>query len=96
VALKGKLEVWQNLLPELKRIKSVFTPAMICPCCGHETSNPPHASMFSCSSDSCNTRWGKRLDTSGALNLFLMPNGEDSANTPEDQDPLDRYGADFI
>lgn len=96
VALKGKLEVWQNLLPELQRIRSIITPAMICPCCGHETSNPPQASMFSCSSDSCNTRWGKRRDTSGAMHVFLMPNGEDPSNPPDGQDALERYGADFL
>jgi hypothetical protein len=96
VALKGKLDVWQYLLPELQRIRSIITPGMICPCCAHETSNPPQASMFSCSSDSCNTRWGKRQDTSGALHVFLMPNGEDPVNPPDGQDSLERYGADYL
>lgn len=96
VALKGKLVVWESLHPELTRIRSLIIPAMICPCCGHETSNSPQASMFFCSSDSCNTRWGKRSDASGEMRLFLMPNGEDPADPPEGQEPLERYGADFI
>ena len=30
------------------------------------------------------------------MHVFLMPNGEDPSDTPQDHDPLDRYGADFI
>lgn len=96
VALKGKLEVWKKVLAELKRIRSLILPATICPSCGHETSNPPQDSMFSCSSDSCATRWGKRPDTTGTLRVFLMPNGEDPSDPPNGQDPLERYGADFL
>jgi hypothetical protein len=69
---------------------------MICPCCGEITSNSPIASMFSCSSDSCNTRWGKRQDSNEIMHVFLMPNGEDPSNTPHDKDPLNRFGADFL
>ena len=88
--------IWQGLIAELDRVTRLFTPAMICPCCGSTTSNAPQASMFSCSSDSCSTRWGKRQDANGGMHLFLMPNGEDSSNPPHGQDPLDRYGADFL
>jgi hypothetical protein len=96
VTLKGKLAVWEHLRSELTRIRSLITPAMICPCCGHETSNPPQASMFQCSSDSCDTRWGKRRDAFGTMHLFLMPNGEEPDNPPKGQNALDRYGADFL
>ena len=30
------------------------------------------------------------------MHVFLMPNGEDPSNPPHGQDPLDRYGADFL
>jgi hypothetical protein len=93
---EGTLVIWQELLAELDHVTKLFSPAMICPCCGRTTSNAPEASMFSCSSDSCSTRWGKRQDAKGCMHLFLMPNGEDSSNPPHGQDPLDRYGADFL
>jgi hypothetical protein len=96
-ALKAKLDVWQKLLPELERIRSVILPALVCPCCGHETTHPPNASMFSCSfGPSCKTRWGKRPDATGTMHVFLMPNGEDPDDLPEGQYALDRYGADFL
>jgi len=90
------LVIWQELLAELHRVSRLFAPAMICPCCGETTSNSPVASMFSCSSDSCSTRWGKRRDSNGFMHVFLMPNGEDPSNQQHGQDPLDRYGSDFI
>lgn len=90
------LVIWQELLAELHRVSRLFAPAMICPCCGEITSNSPIASMFSCSSDSCNTRWGKRQDSNEIMHVFLMPNGEDPSNTPHDKDPLNRFGADFL
>lgn len=90
------LVIWQELLAELHRVSRLFAPAMICPCCGETTTNTPIASMFSCSSDSCDTRWGKRRDSNGIMRVFLMPNGEDPSNPPHGHDPLDRYGADFL
>jgi hypothetical protein len=93
---ESNLLIWKELIDELERVAMEFSPAMICPCCGETTTNPPIASMFSCSSDSCSTRWGKRRDSNGIMHVFLMPNGEDPSDTPPDHDPLDRYGADFI
>jgi len=95
--LKAKLDVWQKLLPELERIRSVILPAIVCPCCGNESSHPPNAAMFSCSfGPSCKTRWGKRPDATGTLHVFLMPNGEDPSAPPHGENPLERYGADYI
>jgi hypothetical protein len=91
---EGNLVIWRELLDELNRLTRLFAPVMICPCCGETTKNSAIASMFSCSSDSCSTRWGKRRDANGNMHVFLMPNGEDASNTQ--QDPLDRFGADFI
>lgn len=93
---RANLEIWKELLAELDRVRKIIIPAMICPCCGNESEYAPEASMFSCSSDSCSTRWGKRQDAKGVMHVFLMPNGEDPFNAPQDQNPLDRYGADFI
>ena len=93
---EGNFVIWQELLAELDRVTRAFSPAMICPCCGETTTNSPIASMFSCSSDSCSSRWGKRRDSNAIMHVFLMPNGEDPSDTPQDHDPLDRYGADFI
>lgn len=94
--LKGKLDSWQKLHAELERIRSVILPAMICPCCGYGPSTRPRASMFSCSSDSCSTKWGRRPDATGTMQVFLMPNGEDPSDPPNGQNPLERYGADFL
>ena len=93
---RANLEIWKGLLSELDSVRKIIIPAMICPCCGNESEYAPEASMFSCSSDSCSTRWGKRQDANGIMHVFLMPNGEDASNPPQNQDPLDRYGADFI
>jgi hypothetical protein len=97
LALKENLNVWQKLLEELNRIRSIILPAMTCPCCGHQTSQPPQASMFFCSyGPSCKTRWGKRADAMGQMHVFLMPNGEDPILQSEKENPIDRYGSDFI
>jgi hypothetical protein len=93
---ESNLLIWQELMAELDRVNRAFSPAIICPCCGETTTNSPIASMFSCSSDSCSTRWGKRQDSNGIMHVFLIPNGEDPENPPEKQDPLERYGADFM
>lgn len=70
-----------------------FEPALVCPCCGHPTDNPPEGSAFACSSGSCKTRWGRIHDVRGNLSPFLHPDGTDPETLT---DPRKALGADYL
>ena len=88
-----RLELLNSTVGKLKTLTDRFEAASRCPCCGIRTTREPEGSLFSCSADSCRTRWGRRLQADGSSNLVLMPDGDDTSSA---ENPLDRFGADYI
>jgi hypothetical protein len=88
--LKEKSDFLTTTLEQVQDVERKFLPALACPCCGHNTTNSPVGSAFTCSSNSCKTEWGRQHDHS----VFLRPDGDDPTTTKED--PIQMYGADYI
>jgi len=89
----AKISVLSATRDQLDHLVKKIEPALTCPCCGQHTTLPPARSAFTCSRDSCGTRWGRRHNRSGRLEVFLWPDGEDPDQTKH---PLQQYGADYI
>jgi hypothetical protein len=90
---KRDRELVETAAEKLETLSLKFQAAIRCPCCGNQTTLEPEGSLFSCSADSCHTRWGRRRRADGSSSLILMPDGEDTSVA---DNPLERFGADFI
>jgi hypothetical protein len=90
---KRDYDLLKSTAEKLDSLSFKFHAAIRCPCCGNQTNLEPEGSLFSCSTDSCHTRWGRRRRADGSTFLVLMPDGEDTSVV---DNPLERFGADFI